>query len=137
MNVYDLINLKDRVAIVTGASRVLGQAFTVALAEAGTKLCITSLHGSEFAEMSGEIKRLGREFLALESDINNEAQMVSMVNETVKKFGRIDILVNNAASLRIDKAPEGTTLAEWKSAMELNINGVFLCSREAAEVMKK
>lgn len=137
MSVHDLISLKDRIAIVTGASRGLGQAFAVALAEAGAHLCITSRHGGELADTSERIKRLGREVLALESDINDESQVAGMVDETERKFGRIDILVNNAASMRIDKPPEDTTQAEWKSVIDPNVTGVFLCSREAAKKMKR
>ena len=136
MSVHDLINLKDKVAVVTGASRGLGQAFAVALAEAGAHLCITSRHGGELEHTCDQVKRLGREVLALESDINNETQIAGMVDETVRKFGRIDILVNNAASMRIDKSPEDTTRAEWKSVIDPNVTGVFLCSREAAKIMK-
>lgn len=137
MSVLDLINLNNKVAVVTGASRGLGQDFAVALAEAGAHLCITSRHGGELEQTSDQIKKLGREVLALESDINDETQIVSMIGETVRKFGRIDILVNNAASMRIDKSPEDTTQADWKSVMDPNVTGVFLCSREAAKIMKK
>jgi NAD(P)-dependent dehydrogenase (short-subunit alcohol dehydrogenase family) len=59
------------------------------------------------------------------------------VRDVVAEFGRIDILVNNAASMRVDKSPEDTSRAEWKSVMDPNVTGVFLCSREAAKVMKK
>jgi NAD(P)-dependent dehydrogenase (short-subunit alcohol dehydrogenase family) len=135
MGIRDLINLQDRVAIVTGASRGLGQAFATALAEAGAHLVITCRHGSELRETSQRISSMGREVLELQSDVNEEEQVIDMVAEARKKFGRIDILVNNAASMRTDKPPEETSLEEWKSVIEPNINGLFLCSREVAKVM--
>lgn len=137
MSVQDLINLKDKIAIVTGASRGLGSAFAVALAEAGAHVVITSRHGSELKDTAGKIKNTGREVLELESDISNEDNIIEMVDKTVGRFGTVDILVNNAASMRIDKAPEDTSLDEWKSVIDPNITGVFLCSREAAKIMKK
>jgi gluconate 5-dehydrogenase len=137
MSVHDLINLKDKIAIVTGASRGLGSAFAVALAEAGAHVVITSRHGAELKDTAGKIKNAGREVLELESDISKEDNIIEMVDKTVGKFGTVDILVNNAASMRIDKAPEDTTIDEWKSVIDPNITGVFLCSREAAKIMKK
>jgi gluconate 5-dehydrogenase len=130
-----MIDLRDKVAIVTGASRGLGQAFAAALAEAGAHLVITSRHGSELGKTAELVKGHGREVLELESDIGKERHVVEMVDAAVKSFGRIDILVNNAASMRIDKPPEKTSLEEWKSVVDPNITGLFLCSREAARVM--
>jgi NAD(P)-dependent dehydrogenase (short-subunit alcohol dehydrogenase family) len=137
MSIQDLINLKDRIAIVTGASRGLGSAFAVALAEAGAHVVITSRHGKELTDTADRIKNVGREVLVLESDVSREDNIIEMVERTVEKFGTVDILVNNAASMRIDKAPEDTSLEEWSSVINPNITGVFLCSREAAKVMKK
>jgi NAD(P)-dependent dehydrogenase (short-subunit alcohol dehydrogenase family) len=137
MGTADLIHLKDKIAIVTGASRGLGQSFAIALAEAGAHLVVTCRHGSDLQETAAEIKKFGREVLELESDIGNEKDVIEMVEVTVRKFGKIDILVNNAAAMRIDKAPEDTTLDEWRSVIDPNITGVFLCSKEAAKVMKE
>ena len=135
MGLSDMINLQDKVAIVTGASRGLGQAFAAALAEAGAHLVISCRHGSDLKETAGLVRSHKREVLELESDIAHEEQVAEMVDKTVEKFGRIDILVNNAASMRIDKPPEQTTLEEWKSVVDPNITGTFLCSREVAKVM--
>lgn len=135
MGLSDMINLQDKVAIVTGASRGLGQAFAAALAEAGAHLVISCRHGSDLDETAGLVRGHKREVLELESDIAHEEQVAEMVDKTVEKFGRIDILVNNAASMRIDKPPEQTTLEEWKSVVDPNITGTFLCSREVAKVM--
>jgi gluconate 5-dehydrogenase len=135
MGLHDMLNLKDKVAIVTGASRGLGQAFAASLAEAGAHVVITSRHGAELGETAKLVRSHNREVLEFESDIKNEEQTIRMVEETVKKLGRIDILVNNAASMRIDKPPEQTTLKEWQSVVDPNITGLFLCSREVARIM--
>ena len=77
MSIHDLINLKDKIAIVTGASRGLGSAFAVALAEAGAHVVITSRHGDELKDTAAKIKNEGREVLALESDAGKENQIAT------------------------------------------------------------
>jgi gluconate 5-dehydrogenase len=136
MTISEVISLKNKVALVTGASRGLGRGFAKALAEAGADLVITCRHESELSETALEIRQMGREVLSLESDISDEQQVIKMVEETVKRFGKVDILVNNAAKMRVDKSPEATSLEEWKSVLDTNVSGPFMCSKEVAKVMK-
>lgn len=137
MNILDFFNLDGKTAVVTGASRGLGSAFATALAEAGASIVITCRHGSDLGKTADTVRGLGRDVLEIESDITDEVQVKEMVERTIEKFGTIDILVNNAAAERINKAPDETTLEEWQFVINTNVTGIFLCSRETVKVMKK
>jgi NAD(P)-dependent dehydrogenase (short-subunit alcohol dehydrogenase family) len=135
MSLSDLLSLRDRVALVTGASRGLGRAFAAALAEAGAHLVIVSRHRKELEDTAGEIRNHNREVLPLQADVTREDQVREMVARTVERLGHIDILVNNAATERQNIAPEQTSLDNWSFVIDTNVNGPFLCAREVAKVM--
>jgi NAD(P)-dependent dehydrogenase (short-subunit alcohol dehydrogenase family) len=135
MSVQDLLSLKDRVALVTGASRGLGQAFALALAEAGAHVAVSARRAADLEETARGIRERGREALAVPADITVEAEVSGMVAAVVKRFGRLDILVNNAATGRMNIAPEETSLEAWSSVIDTNVNGMFLCAREAGKAM--
>jgi NAD(P)-dependent dehydrogenase (short-subunit alcohol dehydrogenase family) len=135
MGIAELLSLRDKVAIVTGASRGLGQAFASALAEAGAHVAVTSRHASELESAAAAVRALGREALAIEADITREDQVRAMAARVVERFGRIDILVNNAAMERQNVPPEETSLESWSSVMRTNVDGTFLCAREVGRVM--
>ena len=131
----ELFSLNGRVALVTGASRGLGQAFAAALAEAGADLVIACRHLAELEETAAAVRALGRQVLPLEADIRSEAAVRDMVGRAVERFGRIDVLVNNAATERQNVPPEQTTLESWSEVIDVNLNGQFLCAREVGKVM--
>jgi gluconate 5-dehydrogenase len=135
MSLADLFSLRGRVALVTGASRGLGQAFAGALAEAGADLAIVSRHLAELGETADAVRAHGREVLSLEADIREEEAVREMVGRTVERFGRLDVLVNNAGTERQNLAPEQTSLESWKEVLDVNLNGQFLCAREAGRLM--
>jgi NAD(P)-dependent dehydrogenase (short-subunit alcohol dehydrogenase family) len=135
MGLQQMLSLAGKTAVVTGASRGLGQAFAVALAEAGADLVITSRHGAELRDTAAAVRAHGREALAIEADSADEAAVREMVDTAAAKFGRIDVLVNNAACERANLPPEQTTLESWQSVMRTNVDGPFLCAREVARVM--
>jgi gluconate 5-dehydrogenase len=135
VSLADLFSLRGRVALVTGASRGLGQAFAGALAEAGADLVIVSRHLGELGETAGAVRANGREVLSLEADIRQEEAVREMVTRTVERFGRLDVLVNNAGTERQNLPPEQTSLESWKEVLDINLNGQFLCAREAGRVM--
>jgi NAD(P)-dependent dehydrogenase (short-subunit alcohol dehydrogenase family) len=135
MGLHDLLSLRDRVALVTGASRGLGRAFASALAEAGAHVVLASRHGAELEAAAQAVRGHRREALAVEADVTREADVRAMVDEAVARFGRLDILVNNAASERANVPPEQTSLESWSSVMRTNVDGSFLCAREAGRVM--
>ncbi len=135
MSLQGMLSLAGRVAVVTGASRGLGQAFAAALAEAGANVVITSRHGRELDETAAAVRAHGREALAIEADATSESAVRAMVDRTMEAFGRVDVLVNNAACERVNLPPEETTMESWSSVMRANVDGPFLCAREVGRVM--
>ena len=135
MSLAELLSLRDRIAIVTGASRGLGKAFATALAEAGAHLAVVSRHRNELEETAAAIKNHERDVLTLQTDITEEDQVQEMVAQTVERFGHIDILVNNAATERQNLPPQDVTLEDWSFVINTNVNGPFLCAREVGKVM--
>jgi gluconate 5-dehydrogenase len=132
----DLFNLSGKVAIVTGASRGLGQYFARALAGAGADLVITSRDLSRLTEFKQEIESLGRKALAVQLDVLSQSDIDNMVQVTIKEYGKIDILVNNAGlNIRnpsIEFSPE-----DWDTVLDTNLKGSFFCAQAVAKEMIK
>jgi NAD(P)-dependent dehydrogenase (short-subunit alcohol dehydrogenase family) len=130
--------LKGKVAIVTGAGGGIGKALATRLARDGAAVVVADIKGFDTA--AAEIaKASGARTLGLSVDVAKEADVERMAAETVKAFGRIDILVNNAAifsTLEL-KAFEKIPAEEWRKVMEVNTLGVFLCCRACAPHMRK
>jgi NAD(P)-dependent dehydrogenase (short-subunit alcohol dehydrogenase family) len=135
MGVMDILSLRDRVALVTGASRGLGRAFAEGLAEAGAHVAVCSRHAAELEETVRAVRDRGREALAVETDVTSETQVAALMARISERFGKLDILVNNAATDRKNVPPEETSLASWSSVMQANLDGMFLCAREAGRLM--
>jgi 3-oxoacyl-[acyl-carrier protein] reductase len=131
--------LEDRVAIVTGGARGLGRAFCSAMADEGAKIVIADILEKEARQAAEEIKAKNGSAMALKVDVTSEADTLSMAGEVVKKFGRIDILVNNAAIVygMTRKPFTEIPLGEWDKLMTVNLKGPFLCSRAVFPQMKK
>ncbi|MEJ5229611.1 MAG: 2-dehydro-3-deoxy-D-gluconate 5-dehydrogenase KduD [Pseudothermotoga sp.] len=130
MNVMESFSLLGKVAIVTGASRGLGQAMAVALAEAGAE--IVGVAGSSDQTQTKEaVQKLGRQYLELSVDMKDLSKVPSIIDEAVRKFGKADILVNNAGIIR--RAP-ATNYSEqdWDEVMTVNLKSVFLLSQRFA-----
>lgn len=133
----NLINLENKVAIITGASKGFGKSFSKALAEAGANIVIFSRNKDNLYEISKIITNLGREILVVECDISKQNDIKKMVEKTIKKFKRIDILINNAGSMRNNIPPEKTTLEDQNSIINTNITGTFMVAKEVAPKMIK
>ncbi len=132
---HQLISLEGKVAVVTGASKGLGAAFAPMLAQAGSDIVILCRHKKYLDETARAVHRAGRKALAIECDITRESQVQGMVKQVIGEFGKIDILINNAGTERINRAPEETSLEDWTSVMHTNVDGTFLCAREVGKVM--
>lgn len=131
--------LEDRVAIVTGGASGLGKTFCLALAEQGAKLVVADIKDEEAQKTAREIQAKGGSALSLKVDVTSEEATLGMAQGTLKQFGRIDILVNNAAMVYGITRKPFTEIppAEWDKLMAVNLKGVFLCARAVFPQMKK
>lgn len=128
--------LSNQVAIVTGASRGIGKAIAYELAEKGMKLALIG-SSDEIHTVEKELKEKGYEHVAgFQVDVANEAAVEAMVASTIEKFGGLDLLVNNAG-VGFFKLVEETTIDEWKKVFEVNVQGVFVCSKAVLPQMKE
>lgn len=127
---------KDKVALVTGASRGIGRSIALALAAEGAKIVAVDLGLEETEKLAEEIRAQGGEALAVQGNVTVAADTEKMIDAAVEKFGRVDILVNNAGITR-----DGLLLRmkdeDWDAVLTVNLKGAFLCSRAAAKVMTK
>lgn len=130
------MRFKDKVVLVTGSSRGIGRATALLFAKEGAKV-IVNYHSSEKEanEVLTEIKTIS-DAIAIKCDVSDEQQVRSMMATAVKKFGKIDILVNNAGIV-YDIPLFEKTLEQWKRTLDVNLIGVFLCSKYASEYMLK
>jgi 3-oxoacyl-[acyl-carrier protein] reductase len=131
--------LEGKVAIVTGGGRGLGRIYCERLAEEGAKIVATDILEAEVQEVATGIKAKGGEAIALKLDITSETDTKKMAEETIKTFGRIDILVNNAAFyFGVGKKMSwDLTVEEWDQAMAVNVKGTWLCCKAVFPQMKK
>jgi 3-oxoacyl-[acyl-carrier protein] reductase len=132
-----LKRLQGRVAIVTGASRGIGRAIALALAAEGANVAVNYARSSTAAdEVVAKIQALGGEAIALQADVSQAEAVEAMVNAIQKQWGRVDILVNNAGitrdTLLLRMKPD-----DWQAVIDLNLTGVFLCTRIVSKIMLK
>lgn len=131
-----LTDLSGRVAIVTGASRGLGQSMARALARAGADLVVTSRSPKSLAPFCREIKKMGRQILPLKLDVTIHEDIKTLAEKTLSVYGRIDILVNNAGC-NIRKPALELTWKEWDTVLDTNLKGTFFCSQAVVPQMVK
>ncbi|NER47168.1 MAG: 3-oxoacyl-[acyl-carrier-protein] reductase [Symploca sp. SIO1A3] len=129
--------LQDKVAIITGASRGIGRAIAFALAAEGAKVVVNYASSSEAAQqVVAEITKAGGEALALQADVSQEEQVNALLKSTIEKYGQVDVLVNNAGITR-DNLLLRMKPADWQAVINLNLTGVFLCTKAVSKVMLK
>lgn len=120
--------LKDKVALVTGASKGLGKAMALALAKAGAKLALVSRDEKLLAETAAAIAALGAEAAVFPADVSEEAQVLALAKAVTEQLGRVAILINNAG-INLRKALTDFTLEEWNRVQSTNVTSVFLMCR--------
>lgn len=126
-----------KVAIVTGGSRGIGRACAVALAESGYDVVFSYVSNKNAAsDVENTLKVLGREAIAVQSDVSNAANAQFLVDEAMNRFGRIDVLVNNAGITR-DNLLLRMKDEEWEKVLDTNLTGAFYMLRAASKVMLK
>jgi len=130
----ELFDLTGRVAVVTGASRGLGQYFGRALAKAGADLIITSRSVDALAPFQKEIAALGRKAVAVELDVRETESIARFADETATAFDKVDILVNNAGC-NVRKPAVDVTWDDWNLVLETNLRGSFFVAQAMARLM--
>ncbi|HZC23673.1 MAG TPA: SDR family oxidoreductase [Candidatus Binatia bacterium] len=131
MNIFDL---SGQAALVTGASRGLGQQFALALGRAGADLVITSRDRERLAPVENQITALGRKVISLELDVRDLGSIQRMVNAAHESLGRLDILVNNAGC-NARKPALDVTWEDWNLVLDTNLRGSFFVAQEVARRM--
>jgi 3-oxoacyl-[acyl-carrier protein] reductase len=138
------LEIRDKVIVITGAGRGIGRALAQHFARAGAKLALLDMNGTDLQETEALIRHeraaAARSYLANAAD---EAAVTTAMEQVVADFGRLDALVNNAGITRdalLVKVKDGEivgkmSLAQWQAVIDVNLTGVFLCAREAAERM--
>ena len=134
--VNDLFDLTGKVAIVTGASKGLGKAISIGLAKAGANIVAISRDLPAVTQTANDVKELGKEALPLKVDVTQKEDLEKMIEQTIKKFSKIDILVNSAGLLKIGPSEE-MRKEEFDQLINVNLNGLFLCSQAVGKQMIK
>ena len=132
--------LDGRVAIITGGGHGIGKAYAVRLAAEGAKVVIAELDGEAASAVAAELSAQGHHAIAVQTDVANEASVTNMAQQAVAKFGRIDVLVNNAAifaTVPMSRLPfDQISVDEWDRMMSVNVKGTWLASRAVVPQMR-
>jgi len=132
--ILDNFKLDGKIALVTGASSGLGQAIAIALAEAGADVAAHCHTAGKADETCGEIQKLGRRSIPVTGDMADKSAPSRMMEEVISEFGRIDILINNAGTIRRTPAVDYSE-EDWSAVIEVNLSSVFRLSQAAGKRM--
>ena len=130
-------SLKDKVALVTGASRGIGQAIAMGLAQAGADIAIVSRKLPDLEKVAEEIRKTGRKCLPVQAHLGKMEEINQLVKRVLEEFGKIDILVNNAATNPTMAQAIDVDERAWDSIMNLNLKGLFFLSQAVGRVMRE
>src|ERR1035437_1088219 len=129
--------VKNKVAVVTGASLGIGRATAIRLAQEGARVAVTDRLDGPGAEVVNEIKKAGGDAAFWHLDVSKEAEVKRVMTEIAAKWDHIDILVNNAGISGTNKPTDELTEQEWDSLMAVNVKGVFFCTKHAIPLLRK
>jgi NAD(P)-dependent dehydrogenase (short-subunit alcohol dehydrogenase family) len=129
--------LEKQTAVITGGGTGIGITIAKRFHDEGAFVVICGRRGGVLQEAAGQLSPAGERVLAIRADIINEGDVQNLVEKTVDQTGRIDILINNAGAMRVNKSPEETSLEEFRFVIDTNVCGTFLVSREVGKVMIK
>ncbi len=131
-----MFDLKNKVAVVTGARRGMGRTHALTLARAGARVVVSDISAEDCQKVVGEIEKAGGQAMAIKCDVSKKAEVEKMISETVKKWKKVDILVNNAGIAEFKPFLE-LSEEDWDKTININLKGYFLCSQAAAKEMAK
>jgi len=139
------MQIKDKVVVVTGGARGIGKAIAGTFADKGARIALLDLVPADVEATRAELAGRGVDVRAYAVNVAREAEVVAALDQVVADFGRLDVMVNNAGIIKdalLVKAKDGKvvgkmTLEQWQAVIDVNLTGVFLCGREAAEHMIK
>jgi gluconate 5-dehydrogenase len=129
-----VFSLEGRTAIVTGASGGLGKETALALTGVGCDVVIAARNRQALEEVAAAVEQGGRRCMAVPTDITQAAEVQRLVERTVERFRKVDILVNNAA-IAVEKLFADLTEAEWRRVIDTNLHGTFFCTKAAGKQM--
>jgi len=130
------MDLKDRVALVTGGGRGIGRAVALKLAAAGASVVVNDISEETAGAVADEVKALGRPSLAIAADVSSATDVTRLIETAIEKFGQIDILVNNAGIAR-DQLLLRMSEEDWDRVINIDLKSVFLCTKAALRHMLK
>lgn len=130
------ISLDDQVAIVTGAGRGLGRTHALALAERGAKVVVNELNEADAGATAGEIASAGGESMACGANVADQGQVADMVGQTMDRWGRVDILINNAGLLR-DKTFAKMSMDDFRLVVDVHLMGSAYCTKAVWDIMRE
>ena len=128
-------SLEGKTALITGASRGLGKAISLALAEAGARVILVSRDRALLNQTASDLRALGSQAAVYEVDVTQESQVLELESAVKREFGKLQILVNNAG-MNIRKATTEFTLQEWRQVVDTNLTSAFLFCRSFVPLMK-
>lgn len=133
------MRFKDKVIIITGAGQGIGRVLANALAREGAKIVISEINETNARAVAGEITGLGFDAIAIKTDVADEREVNQMVSGAVEKYGRVDVLVNNAGILSTIRMKPFWEISaeEWDRVLAVNLKGMFLCCKAVVPVMQK
>jgi 3-oxoacyl-[acyl-carrier protein] reductase len=130
--------LKDKVCLITGSSRGIGRAIAITFAREGANVVVNYNTNRDMAEeVVGIISREGRKAIAIKADVSNKSEVNNMVNETIREFGRIDVLVNNAGIAIMSPSILECTEEVWEKTLRVNLLGAYFCIQATVPYMIK
>ncbi len=130
------MSFENKVVIVTGASNGIGRGIAIEYVKAGARVVLADIDDRAGRELEKDLSEREGKVLFIKTDVRKEADVVNLMVQTIQEFGGIDILINNAG-ITVFKSPYELTIEEWDDVLNTNLRSVFLCSREAAKVMKE
>jgi NAD(P)-dependent dehydrogenase (short-subunit alcohol dehydrogenase family) len=130
------MNFINKVVVITGAAKGIGRGIAAAYAENGAKVVIADVDETAGKQTVSELKQMGADILFVKTDVKKEDDIINLMETAKKTYGRIDVLINNAGK-GLFKSLYEVTIEEWDDIIQTNLRSVFLCSREAAKVMRE